>query len=598
MSRSYSHRLLGSITNQSKARSRALLLASAAGSLLSLSGLSAGSIVTWDASGINAAAPTDGAGAWSTTSANWSNGTADNVWSNSTSDTGAIGNGGAGGSTITVAAGGITIGGINLNGVTGASGYTITGGTIAVSGNVPIVNNDGTTNGTNFATTFVGAGGLSISGSGITNISATAAENSSYTGGTTISSAVTLGSGGVNAAIANPFGASSTIISGATPNILTLNNATISGKGSSSGSSISYTLPYNIDVLGTDTINTGKNFAVGINGTVDTVYGSGTLIFNQNGAAGTTSTITSNFSGASPNNFTGTLEVTGTTGTTNVVRAIVNGGQFGSGVPNGTFDLEGVVQFQVRTNSGGNTILLGALKGTASTPILGGTNNAAGSPIYSVGALGLNTTFAGMIQQNAGLTVTGGSLTLTNSADSYTGATTINGGTLFDNCNISASAVGFGTAANSILGGNGTLGGVVTVANGGIIAPGATASSIGTLTASAGVTFTGATAAYDDDINAAGLSDLLATTNLNLGTTSTLNVNVLDSTSGSPYTIATYSGTLTGTFATTNLPAGYSIDYGTGTNSSITLIVPEPASVGLLGIGSLALLHRRRRNRA
>jgi len=36
-----------------------------------------------------------------------------------------------------------------------------------------------------------------------------------------------------------------------------------------------------------------------------------------------------------------------------------------------------------------------------------------------------------------------------------------------------------------------------------------------------------------------------------------------------PYTLATYSGTLTGTFAST--PSGYTVNYGSGTNSAITL---------------------------
>ena len=90
----------------------------------------------------------------------------------------------------------------------------------------------------------------------------------------------------------------------------------------------------------------------------------------------------------------------------------------------------------------------------------------------------------------------------------------------------------------------------------------------------------------------------MATTNLDLGTATTLNLNVLDTTSGSPYAIATYSGTLTGTFLNVNgLPSGYTLDYGTGTNSAITLDVgttPEPASLMVLGVGSLMMTRRRR----
>ncbi len=150
-------------------------------------------------------------------------------------------------------------------------------------------------------------------------------------------------------------------------------------------------------------------------------------------------------------------------------------------------------------------------------------------------------------------------------------------------------------AAGATIGGTGTLSALLTITGNGIVAPGATIGSIGTLSLSSGINF-GASGVYNDDINAADQSDLLAVTgNLTLGATDTLNVNVLDSTSGLNYTIATYTGTLAGTFAATSLPAGYSINYGTGSNSSITLVVPEPASVGILGVACGALLLRRRR---
>ncbi|MCC7087122.1 MAG: hypothetical protein IT427_19140 [Pirellulales bacterium] len=74
---------------------------------------------------------------------------------------------------------------------------------------------------------------------------------------------------------------------------------------------------------------------------------------------------------------------------------------------------------------------------------------------------------------------------------------------------------------------------------------------------------------------------------------------------GQQFTVMNYGGTLTGSFTTfdslVDSPAGVdsvqlSIDYGTGTNSSIVLtVVPEPAGVLLAVIGgSLAMLWRRR----
>jgi len=66
------------------------------------------------------------------------------------------------------------------------------------------------------------------------------------------------------------------------------------------------------------------------------------------------------------------------------------------------------------------------------------------------------------------------------------------------------------------------------------------------------------------------------------------------------YTIATYRGTLSGQFATLDIPAGDTIHYGAGSNSSITLsVVPEPATFTLLssaGLGLALAVYLRRRS--
>ncbi len=74
-------------------------------------------------------------------------------------------------------------------------------------------------------------------------------------------------------------------------------------------------------------------------------------------------------------------------------------------------------------------------------------------------------------------------------------------------------------------------------------------------------------------------------------------VDVLGAPTVGTYTIVTYTGTLTGTFGDISslTELGSTIDYGTGTNSAITIAVPEPGSLCLLaGAGLLAVKRRRR----
>jgi hypothetical protein len=127
-------------------------------------------------------------------------------------------------------------------------------------------------------------------------------------------------------------------------------------------------------------------------------------------------------------------------------------------------------------------------------------------------------------------------------------------------------------AAGATLGGTGTYGGAIT--NNGTIAPGA---SVGTLSVNGNVTM-GNNSHFAVELSGAN-ADKLAISgsgagNLDLagaGPGDTL-FNYLDVTgigSGTSWVIATYTGTLTGVFE--SITPGYSIDYGSGTNSQITL---------------------------
>ena len=202
------------------------------------------------------------------------------------------------------------------------------------------------------------------------------------------------------------------------------------------------------------------------------------------------------------------------------------------------------------------------------------------------------TTVDGVISGNYGITknTAGGTLVLIGE-NLYTGDTTVSAGTLLVN-NTAGSGTGSGNVTvgtGGTLGGSGAISGTVTAD--GILAPG---NSIGTLTV--GSTTLSDTAIFSVELGA-GESDLLIV-NGDLGITAGAALDLTGTADGvTNYVIATYSGTLTGDFGAPVLPDGYSIDYGTGSDSQISLIVPEPASLSLLACGAGLLAARRRRRK-
>ena len=132
--------------------------------------------------------------------------------------------------------------------------------------------------------------------------------------------------------------------------------------------------------------------------------------------------------------FGGTLVLNNTDSTVRGIQLSVATGFINAGMVNTTLDVQEASVTAV-TNSGGNTLQVGALTGS-SAGILGGNSNVAGGVTWQVGAKNLNTTFAGTIVNGlsaTSLTKVGSSGTLTLSgANTYTGATTIaaNGGIL------------------------------------------------------------------------------------------------------------------------------------------------------------------------
>jgi autotransporter-associated beta strand protein len=146
-------------------------------------------------------------------------------------------------------------------------------------------------------------------------------------------------------------------------------------------------------------------------------------------------------------------------------------------------------------NANGQTTDIGELGGGATAFIgAGGSVN----PTWRIGAKNTTNTYAGVIA-DAGVTSlikTGtGMLILSGINNTYSGATTVNGGIL-KVTNTNGTATGFGsvTIANTgTLAGNGIISGPVTVSSGGSLAPG---NPLGTLTLSNNLTLAAGSTTY------------------------------------------------------------------------------------------------------
>lgn len=244
------------------------------------------------------------------------------------------------------------------------------------------------------------------------------------------------------------------------------------------------------------------------------------------------------------------------------------------------------------TVAGTNTYNLGGLQGSDDLAIGGNT--------VSVGSNNAITSFSGAISGTGGLTKAGTSGTLTLSGtNTYTGATTVSEGTLLVNGSVSSSTGGVTVASGATLGGTGTLGGATTVYSGGKLTAGADGTT-GTLSFTNGLTVaTGAT--WLLDIQNAN-TDLIAVTGNLVISDSTLSLGGGNLYSQPSYTIATYSGMLTGSFLDLDEgeqvgTSGYYISYGDRNDGSITLTaIPEPETwLPALLIAGLGRSLRRRR---
>jgi autotransporter-associated beta strand protein len=390
---------------------------------------------TWDASGANPAAPTDGGGSWdTTTSANWSSGGVDAVWTNGSVAQIGTANGSAGTINIDDASGSITAGGININPATSGN-YTIGAigtdslvltGTSTVPAAITVAPGLSPT----ISAPIAGSNGLTLGGTGTLNLSAT----NTYFGNTVLNSGTlnlntggTLGdpSAGVVMGIigAQPGGATAPLTTVSTMNLntgVTIGSLTVNTNSTSSNA---------ITIAGSQTLAVSGAVAFTLNPkllagtyTIDTVI-SGLGAFTVGGASnnasfqvGTGETDSANAAGQTH----ATLDMSGlpsfsfTTGT----------GEFDVG--NGSHGQGNVLLAKTSNQITAATVRVGdSTDGTAS-------GNAGAASTLQLGAgsnvIAANTVTIGAVKDTATLNfqTTTGSLTITNEAG--TGGAALNVG--------------------------------------------------------------------------------------------------------------------------------------------------------------------------
>ncbi|MEI4507540.1 autotransporter-associated beta strand repeat-containing protein [Sphingopyxis sp. CCNWLW253] len=419
------------------------------------------------------------------------------------------------------------------------------------------------------------AGSIGNAGTGVTTLAKNDSGNwvltgnHSYTGSTNVNGGTLFVGGGgttgsIASAIVNNFGT------------LGFNRSDLLSYGGQIGGTGS------VRQAGTGTtVLTGTNLYTG-----GTTIDAGTL---QLGNGGTTGSIVGNvvdngllvFNRSNLYTFAGTISGSG------AVRQIGSGTTVLSGINSyagGTSILGGTLQVSADANlgaaAGGLDFSGGTLRTTASFA------SARNSSLTGAGTIltDTGTTFLlnGLISGAGGLTKSGaGILTLTG-ANSYSGATAVNAGTLLVNGNQSAATGLFTVASGATLGGSGTIGGSVTVLSGGILAPG---NSPGTLNINGDLALAGGSVLNFEfgqaDVAGGPLNDLINVGgDLTLDGTLNVNVSAGGNFGGGLYRVFNYGGALIDNgLALGSMPPGSNVTVQTSVAGQVNLINSDGLSL-------------------
>ncbi|MDB6069608.1 MAG: autotransporter [Verrucomicrobiales bacterium] len=393
------------------------------------------------------------------------------------------------------------------------------------------------------------------------------------------------GSVTVDSTVTNPQSLARTGLSGSTGTYTFENNASPTTATLTMGGTLASTTTGAATLILTGT-NTGLN---AITGAISQAGGASVLSITKNGTG--TWTLGNNSHGGTTTLNAGTLGFASSNalGTGNFV---VNGGTFGTA---------GLSTRTITNNItvGGDFTLSGV--GAALPVVLNGTMDLGGATrTISL----INTATIGGVISNGALTLasTGATRTLTlGGANTYTGATTVSGGTLLVNGSLGATSI-VNVSLSATLGGDGSINAPVTVAAGGNLQPGTTTGVVGSL--DTGLLTMGGT--YIPTITGNGVNDLV-----NVAGAADFNGTIAPVLSGyAPalndiFDIANWSGAFSGSpaFDFANAPLASGLDWDSSNFSTdgtlkVVASIPEPAAGLLGGIGALLALSSRRRRSA
>ena len=365
---------------------------------------------TWDNLGASPTDPADGSGNWDTATALWSNGSADSVWSNGGDNAAVFGHNNGAAGTVTVGA--ITAEGLVFN-PPGSGAYTLTSGTLTLSGSTPTItaNTDATI-------------GSVVSSSGTYAVTMNGLQTLTFTNPATFTSPVILNE--VTVDLSGPSYSAGMLGTGT----LTFDNATLVNVTGNANNALASDFDNPVFVGAGETGNIYFSERNQWGPPSLPVTGSGTLnlYINSNVAGGAfRADFYTNFS-----SFTGQVNLIGTVAGCGL-RYFLDDGAVGS--TNAQWNVGGAgttVTVYPQTGSGGNTMDVGALTGGVNGILGGGSGGVA---TYSLGALGLNTTYPGSITGsvgtgNAAVTKVGAGTQILSGPCVYTGATSVLDGVL------------------------------------------------------------------------------------------------------------------------------------------------------------------------